>query len=494
MAEHILAIDQGTTSTRAIIFDRFGQILSSAQIEHHQHYPQPGWVEHDATEIWTHTQKLIQECLKRAQLKREDLAAVGITNQRETFVIWDSTTGEPLHPAIVWQDTRSSALCEQLKNTHPESFWREKTGLPITTYFSAPKLRWLLETYPGTLEALQQGKALFGTMDTWLIYQLTQGLHVTDPTNASRTQLMNLRSCDWDPELLEIFKVPRCALPTIRSSSEVYGRAKGLLEGVPIAGNLGDQQAALFGQICFEKGSVKNTYGTGCFLLLNTGTEPVHSEHGLLTTLAYQIGNEPPHYALEGSVAIAGALVQWLRDQLGIIKESSDIEALAASVKDNGGVTIVPAFSGLFAPYWREDARGIITGLTGFANKAHLARAALEATAFQTLELLDTMRADIPFEISALKVDGGMVVNELLMQFQADLLGIETLRPKITETTALGAAFAAGLAVGLWPDLKTLEGLWQEARRWSPRLTAEDRESLRVHWKKMVVRSFDLAP
>ena len=489
MPTAILAIDQGTTSTRCILFDRGSQLLACAQAEHRQHYPQPGWVEHDALEIWQTTQALIPQALASAGLVANDIAAIGITNQRETVVVWDRLTGQPIHPAIVWQDTRTDELCKQLAAAGGQDRLRAKTGLPIATYFSGPKLQWLLDHVEGARERARRGELLFGTMDTWLIWNLTGGTHVTDVTNASRTLLMNLATLDWDDDLLALMDIPRTMLPRICSSSEIYGHATGAWSGIPVAGNLGDQQAALFGQTCFAAGEAKNTYGTGCFMLLNTGQSPISSTHGLLTTVAYRLGNSPPVYALEGSIAITGALVQWLRDNLGLIRDAAEVETLANTVDDNGGIYIVPAFSGLFAPYWRSDARGVIVGLTGYVNKGHFARATLEATAYQTREILDAMRMDSGQALSHLKVDGGMVVNDILMQFQSDLLGVPVIRPRIIETTALGAAYAAGLAVGFWSNTDELKQLWQEDRTWHPTLPGPRQEALYAGWKKAVTKS-----
>jgi glycerol kinase len=491
MSTAILAIDQGTTSTRCILFDRANRLLASAQAEHRQHYPRPGWVEHDAMEIWETTQALIPQVLDAAHLEVSDIAAIGITNQRETVVVWDRRTGQPIHPAIVWQDTRTDELCQRLALEGGQDRLRAKTGLPIATYFSGPKLQWLLDHVPGARERARSGELLFGTIDTWLIWNLTGGVHVTDPSNASRTLLMNLETLEWDEELLSLMDIPRDMLPSIRSSSEIYGPATGALAGVPVAGDLGDQQAALFGQTCFTPGEAKNTYGTGCFMLLNTGLERIESTHGLLTTVAYRLGNQSPVYALEGSVAISGALVQWLRDNLGMIQNATEVEALANSVDDNGGIYIVPAFSGLFAPYWRSDARGVIVGLTRHVNKGHFARATLEATAYQTREILDAMRLDYGHALSHLKVDGGMVANDTLMQFQSDLLGVPVIRPCIVETTALGAAYAAGLAVGFWKNTDELKLLWREDRPWHPTLPKPQQEALYAGWKKAVSKSLD---
>jgi len=494
MTQYIGALDQGTTSTRFMVFDHAGHVVASAQAEHQQHYPRPGWVEHDALEIWEKAQAVIALALERGGLKASDLAAMGLTNQRETTVLWERATGRPIHRALVWQDTRTAALCAALGGEAGPGRFRAQTGLPLATYFSGPKIAWLLDHVPGARARAEAGELCFGTMDSWLLWNLTGGpsggLHRTDVTNASRTLLMNLDTLDWDETLLKAMGVPRALLPEIRSSSEVHGRAKGLLEGVPIGGILGDQQAALFGQACFQAGEAKNTYGTGCFLLLHTGPEKMISRNGLLTTVAYRIGTEPAAYALEGSIAVAGALVQWLRDNLGIITAASEIEALARSVEDSGGVCFVPAFSGLFAPHWRPDARGLIAGLTGFATKAHLARAALEATAFQTREVLEAMNRDSGVPLRALKVDGGMVFNDLLMQFQADQLGVPVLRPRVAETTALGAAYAAGLAVGFWKGLEDLRAHWGLDRAWEPG-TGATREARYAQWKKAVERTLD---
>jgi glycerol kinase len=490
------AIDQGTTSSRFIVFDRSGTIVSVAQKEHAQIYPQPGWVEHDPLEIWRNTQEVIGGALAREGLKAADLAAVGITNQRETTVLWDRKSGAPLHNALVWQDTRVADLVGKYAREGGQDRFRAQTGLPLATYFSALKLKWLLDTVPGARAKAVAGDALFGNVDAWLLWNLTGGvaggMHVTDVTNASRTQLMNLATRDWDDALLDAFTIPRAVLPRIAASSEVYGKAKiAALQGVPLAGILGDQQAALVGQTCFTPGEAKNTYGTGCFMLMNTGEQLVPSTAGLLTTVAYQIAKQPVHFALEGSIAISGALVQWLRDNLGLIRNSAEIEALARSVADNGDVYFVPAFSGLFAPYWKESARGAIVGLTRYANRGHLARAALEATAYQTREVLEAMEKDSRIPIKELRVDGGMVANELLMQFQADILGVPVVRPRITETTALGAAYAAGLAVGYWSSREELERNWGIDKRWTPRMADPDRERLYGSWKKAVTRSFD---
>ena len=494
MPLYVGAIDQGTTSSRFIVFDRAGSIVSVAQKEHAQLYPKPGHVEHDAEEIWRNTRAVIEEALRQASLAPRDLAAVGITNQRETTLLWDRT-GKPLHNALVWQDTRVDGLIADFARDGGKDRLRAKTGLPLASYFSGLKLHWLLQNVPGAREKAESGDALFGTVDSWLLWNLTGGgdggLHLTDVTNASRTQLMDLTSLEWDTEILRLFDIPRGCLPRIASSSEVYAKAGEPLAGVPIAGILGDQQAALVGQTCFDPGEAKNTYGTGCFMLMNTGDTPYSSTCGLITTLAYRFGEARPSYALEGSIAITGALVQWLRDNLGLIGASSDIEALAASVPDNGGVAIVPAFSGLYAPYWNEGARGLIGGLTRFATKAHIARAALEATAFQTREVLDAMTQDTGIAVTELRTDGGMVVNELLMQFQADILDVPVVRPRVTETTALGAAYAAGLATGFWSGTDELRQNWSVDRRWLPAMAGAKRERLYAGWKKAVRRSLD---
>jgi len=494
MSTYIGAIDQGTTSTRFIVFDRSGRIVASAQREHEQIYPRPGWVEHDAEEIWRRTLQVIEEAMAARALRAKDFAAIGITNQRETTVLWDRKTGVPVANAIVWQDTRTEQYLGQLATSRDPV--RRKTGLPLSTYFSSLKIRWLLDNLTGLRDRAAGGDILFGTMDTFLAWRLTGGayggVHFTDVTNSSRTQLLSLRTCSWDEELLQTFDIPKQILPEVRSSSEKYGTVcLRVLDGTPLAGVLGDQQAALVGQTCFRPGEAKNTYGTGCFLLLNTGEEPVLSKHGLLTTVAYQFGKERPQYALEGSVAIAGALVQWMRDNLGLIQSSADIETLARSVNDNGGVYFVPAFSGLFAPYWKAEARGVIAGLTRYANKGHLARAVLEATAFQTREVVEAMEQDSGKPVETVRVDGGMVANDLLMQFQADILNREIVLPHVRETTALGAAFAAGLAVGFFKDLDELRATWSIDRRWSPQMESRGRESLYRNWKKAVTRSMD---
>jgi glycerol kinase len=478
-----------------MIFDHSGGVVAIDQKEHEQIYPKPGWVEHDATEIWTRCVEVIRGALAKAGIKATDLAAVGITNQRETAVVWDRKTGKPIYNAIVWQDTRTDTIINELAKDGGQDRFRTKVGLPLATYFSGPKVKWILENVPGAKAKADAGDLLFGNIDTWCMWNLTGGVsggvHVTDVSNASRTMLMNLATLDWDADMLKIMGIPRSMLPTIKASSEVYGKGVGDLAGIPVAGDLGDQQAALFGQTCFSAGEAKNTYGTGCFMLLNTGTKPVQSKSGLLTTLGYKIGDQPAVYALEGSIAITGALVQWLRDNLGMIKTSSEIEDLAKTVDDNGGVYFVPAFSGLFAPYWKSSARGVIAGLTRYVNKGHIARAVLEATAWQTREVLDAMNSDSGVALTALKVDGGMVFDELLMQFQADVLGVPVIRPKVAETTALGAAYAAGLAVGFWKAVDDLRANWQKDHEWKPKMDAATRDKDFKLWKKAVTRSFD---
>ena len=496
MATYLGAIDQGTSSTRFIIFDDSTRIVADSQLEHEQIYPRPGWVEHDPIAIWRNTQTVIAGALRSARLDPRDLAAVGITNQRETTVVWDRRTGTPLCNALVWQDTRVAEYLPWLTARHGAEFLQSRTGLPPSSYFSSLKIRWILDHVAGARELAERGDALFGTIDTFLVWQLTGGvrggLHVTDVTNASRTQLMHLDTLDWDTELLSAFEIPRAMLPAIRSSSERYGQASAEpIAGVPITGILGDQQAALVGQTCFGPGEAKNTYGTGCFLLLNTGESPVRSRHGLLTTVAYQVGRERPRYALEGSVAVTGALVQWLRDNLGLIQRSADVELLAQTVPDNGGVYFVPAFSGLYAPHWNAGARGIIAGLTRFANRGHLARAALEATAFQTWEVLQAMEKDSGVGLDTLRVDGGMTDDGLLMQFQADIVNRAVVRPRIRETTALGAAFAAGLAIGAFRDLDDLRGRWVESHRWHPEMSDDRRRQLLMRWQQAVERALD---
>jgi len=490
MASYVGAIDQGTTSTRFMVFDRAGNVVAQAQREHRQIFPQPGWVEHDPLEIRGNTLAVIAEALRGAGLSPRDLAAVGITNQRETTLLWERDTGRPVHNALVWQDTRTEPLVAAYARDGGQDRFRAETGLPLASYFSALKLQWLLDNVPDARRRAEEGDLVFGTVDAWLMWHLT-GQHVTDVTNASRTQLMHLDTLAWDAALLSAFGIPRAVLPDIVPSSAVYGEARDPLQGIPIAGILGDQQAALLGQACCEPGEAKNTYGTGCFLLLHTGTTPKPSSHGLVTTVAGQFGDAPATYALEGSIAVTGALVQWLRDNLGMIRSSAEVEQLAASVPDNGGVYFVPAFSGLYAPWWRADARGVISGLTGFANAGHLARAALEAAAYQTLDVVRAMEQDSGIPMRTLRVDGGMVANELLMQFQADVLNVDVARPACIETTALGAAYAAGLAVGYWHGLDDLRANWAEARRWSPGIPKSRRSELIAGWHKAVERSFN---
>ena len=485
---YVGAIDQGTTSSRFVVVDEAGRIVAMDQREHRQSFPKPGWVEHDPAELVRRVEEVVAGGLDRAGIAPSDLVAVGITNQRETTVAWNRSTGEPIGPAIVWQDTRTDELVDRLAGADGPDRFRAATGLPLATYFSGPKMRWMLDEVPGLEGLVARGDAVFGTVDSWLLWNLT-GDHLTDPTNASRTLLMSLDALDWDDSLCGALGVPREALPEIRPSVSTFGVGRGVLSGVPIAGVLGDQQAALFGQACFEPGTAKNTYGTGCFLLVNTGDRAVASTHGLLTTVAYAIEGRPPVYALEGSVAIAGAAVQWLRDGLGLIASSGDVETLAASVADNGGVYFVPAFNGLFAPYWRSDARGVITGLTRYATAGHLARATLEAAAYQTADVLRAMEADSGVALSTLYVDGGMVSNELLMQFQADILGVPVARPVAAETTALGAAYAAGLAVGFFSGLDEIGALWAEDRRWTPALDSAARSRLLDAWHRAVDRS-----
>jgi glycerol kinase len=493
MAQYAAAIDQGTTSTRFMVFDHGGQVVAVDQKEHEQIYPKPGWVEHDPLEIWQRTQEVVGAGLDKVQAS--DIAAVGVTNQRETTVVWDRSTGQPVYNAIVWQDTRTDQICNELSADGGQDRFRAKTGLPIATYFSGPKIKWILDNVDGVRAKAENGEVLFGNIDTWVIWQLTGGpdggVHVTDVSNGSRTMLMNLETLDWDDEILGILGVPRAMLPEIRASSEAYGEAKNGLAGIPVAGDLGDQQAALFGQTCFSVGEAKNTYGTGNFLLLNTGNEAVQSKSGLITTLAYKIGDQPAVYCLEGSIAITGALVQWLRDNIGLIETSADIEELAKTVEDNGGIYFVPAFSGLFAPYWRSDARGVIAGMTRYVTKGHIARAALEATAWQSREVVDAMNADSGVELTSLKVDGGMVYNELLMQFQADVLDVPVIRPMVAETTSLGAAYAAGLAVGFWSEVEDLRANWGKDKEWQPQMDAEEREKEYRLWKKAVTKTFD---
>jgi glycerol kinase len=495
MADYVGALDQGTTSTRFMIFNHEGGVVDVEQKEHEQIYPKPGWVEHDANEIWQRSQEVIGGALQKAGIQASDLAAVGITNQRETTVVWDKNTGEPIHNALVWQDTRTDKICDELSGDGGQDRFRSKTGLPIATYFSGPKIKWLLDNVDGARERAEGGDLLFGNIDTWCIWNLSGGtdggLHITDVSNASRTMMMDLTSLDWDDEVLKILDVPRAMLPNIRASSDVYTEARGDLQGIPIAGDLGDQQAATFGQACYDVGDAKNTYGTGNFLLLNTGTEAVQSKSGLLTTLGYKIGDQPAVYCLEGAIAITGALVQWLRDNLKMIKASPDVEDLAKTVDDNGGVYFVPAFSGLFAPYWKGSARGVIAGLTRYVNGGHIARATLEATAWQSKEVADAMNADSGVDLKELKVDGGMVGNELLMQFQADVLGVPVIRPKVAETTALGAAYAAGLATGFWKEVDDLRENWLEDKRWEPSMEQSEVDREYRFWKKAVTRTFD---
>ncbi len=507
MPKYVAAIDQGTTSTRFIIFDHSGNIAAVDQKEHEQIYPKPGWVEHDPLEIWEKTKSVMNGALQKSGLKSAEIAAIGVTNQRETTVVWDKRTGKPVYNAIVWQDTRTDVIISKLARSGGQDRFRKKTGLPLATYFSGPKIKWILEHVKGAKEKAKRSELLFGNIDTWLIWNLTgREAHITDVTNASRTLLMNLKSLDWDEEILKAMGIPRAMLPTIKSSSEIYGyvnNAQGgvpaaedggrsnVLHGIPVSGDLGDQHAALFGQTCFSPGEAKNTYGTGCFMLLNTGEKPVPSKAGLLTTLGYKIGDQKAVYAIEGSIAITGALVQWLRDNLGILEKSSDIESLAGTVEDNGGIYFVPAFSGLYAPYWKADARGAIVGMTRYVNKGHIARAALEATAYQVCEVLDAMEKDSGVNLRALKVDGGMVFNELLMQFQSDILNVPVVRPKVAETTALGAAYAAGLAVGFWKDYDELRANWGRDKEWTPKMNVKVRKSLYAGWKKAVTRTFD---
>ena len=498
MPHYIGAIDQGTTSTRFIVFDKSGRIVSVAQREHEQIYPRPGWVEHDPEEIWRRTQEVIADAMQQRALQPGDIAAIGITNQRETTVVWNRKTGEPVHSALVWQDIRVEDAVADFSRNGGQDRFRAKTGLPLATYFSGLKLRWILQNVPEAKQKAEAGELLFGTIDTYLAWKLTGGpqggVHVTDVTNASRTQLMNLATLAWDDDMLAAFEIPRQVLPRICSSSENYGAAQiPSIKNVPIAGILGDQHAALVGQACFKPGEAKNTYGTGCFLVMNTARTPVQSKHGLITTLAYKFGSQPAHYALEGSIAISGALVQWLRDNLGIIEKSSDIEGLARTVKNNGGVYFVPAFSGLYAPYWKANARGVIAGLTRYANKGHLARAILEATALQTREVVEAMERDSGIKLDVLRTDGGMVENDLLMQFQADILDRPVVRPMVKETTALGASYAAGLAVGFFGGIEELQSNWAVDQTWQPHMDEPTRTDLYRSWKKAVTRSFDWA-
>ncbi len=497
MATYIMSIDQGTTSTRAMIFDKSGSVVSVDQVEHEQIFPKAGWVEHDPIEIWENTRKVIGGALAKANLNSKNIEAVGITNQRETAVVWDKTNGQPVYNAIVWQDTRTQKIVDRLAGDEGTDRYKEVCGLPLATYFSGPKVTWILENVEGAKEKAEAGDLLFGNTDTWLIWNLTggaenDGVHVTDVTNASRTMLMKLHDQTWDESIASDMGIPMSMLPEIKSSSEVYGECKpGVISGTPIAGILGDQQAATFGQACLEKGTAKNTYGTGNFMLLNTGTEQVPSENGLLTTICYKIGDQETVYALEGSIAVTGSLVQWIRDNLGMISSAPEIEELAKGVDDNGGAYFVPAFSGLFAPHWRPDARGALVGLTRYVNKGHIARAVLESTAFQTREVLDAMNADSGVPLTELRVDGGMVVNETLMQFQADILGVDVVRPKVAETTALGAAYAAGLAVGYWESTDEITENWGEDKRWSPQMDESERERLYRNWKKAVTKTLD---
>lgn len=498
MADYILAIDQGTTSSRAIVFNHSGQIVSTGQKEHEQIFPKPGWVEHNPMEIWDNIREVVGLALTRANLTYRDIAAVGITNQRETAVVWDRETGEPVYNAIVWQDTRTNKICEELGALGGGADrYKAKVGLPLATYFSGPKIRWILDNVEGARAKAEAGQLAFGNTDAWVLWNMTGGVnggvHVTDVTNASRTMLMDLSTLDWDAEIAGEMGIPMSMLPTIKSSSEVYGHGRegGMVPGVPISGILGDQQAATFGQACFEPGNAKNTYGTGNFMLLNTGTEAVPSKNGLLTTVCYKIGDKPAVYALEGSIAVTGSLVQWLRDNLGIISSAPEVEDLAKTVEDNGGAYFVPAFSGLFAPYWRSDARGALVGLTRYVNKGHIARAALEAVAFQTREVLDAMNADSGVPLTELKVDGGMIANNTLMQFQADVLGVPVVRPVVAETTALGAAYAAGIAVGFWAGEQDVIDNWAEDKRWSPDMDDAHREKTYRNWKKAVTKTFD---
>jgi len=497
MADYVLAIDQGTTSSRAIVFNHSGEIVSTGQLEHDQIFPRAGWVEHNPEQIWNNVREAVGLALTRANVTHHDIAAVGITNQRETAVVWDKTTGKPVYNAIVWQDTRTQKIVDELGGSDGPDKYKSIVGLPLATYFSGPKVKWILDNVEGAREKAEAGDLLFGNTDTWTLWNLTGGVnggvHVTDVTNASRTMLMDLDTLSWREDIAADMGIPMSMLPEIRSSSEVYGegRQQGLLPGVPIAGILGDQQAATFGQACFEVGQAKNTYGTGNFMLLNTGTEKVMSQNGLLTTVCYKIGDQPARYALEGSIAVTGSLIQWLRDNLGMFEDAPDVEWLAGKVEDNGGAYFVPAFSGLFAPYWRSDARGALVGLTRYVNRNHIARAALEATAYQTREVLDAMNADSGVDLTELRVDGGMVANELLMQFQADQLGVDVVRPKVAETTALGAAYAAGIAVGFWKGEQDVIDNWAEDKRWSPSMESGERERLYRNWKKAVTKTFE---
>lgn len=501
-AKYVGSIDQGTTSTRFILFNKKGLPVASHQLEHQQIYPKPGWVEHEPLEIWQRTSDVIRATLQKEGAVASEIAALGITNQRETVICWNRKTGKPYYNAIVWQDVRTSDTIEGMKGEGLNDMFRRKAGLPLATYFSGSKMKWILDHNPEARRAGEKGEAFFGTIDTYLIWQLTggpdRGSHVTDVTNASRTLLMNLETLDWDDDLLEAFGIPRSMLPEIRSSSAAYPYGHTSPEGpfngqVPICGILGDQQAALFGQACFQEGSSKNTYGTGCFLLLNTGEKLVHSTHGLLSTVAYRIGKEKPQYALEGSIAVAGSLVQWVRDNLGLISGGPEADRLAMQVEDSGGVFIVPAFSGLFAPHWRPDARGVFTGLTGYVNKKHIARAVLESTAYQTYDIFSAMVKDSGIDIKDLRVDGGMVVSEPLMQFQADILKVPVIRPEVTETTALGSAYAAGLSVGFWDNLDELSSHWKEDKRWLPNMEDTKRQKYLKYWNKAVERTLNWA-
>ncbi len=495
MAQYVMAIDQGTTSTRCIVFNRQGALVCYDQKEHEQIFPKPGWVEHNPYEIWERTQSVIRSAMQKGNIAADNIAALGIANQRETTVIWDRRTGRPYYNAIVWQDTRTDTICHALMQEAGQDHFRAKTGLPITTYFSGPKIMWLLEHVDGLRSIVEQGDALFGTIDTFLLWHLTGGVaggvHATDVTNASRTMLMNLYTLAWDEDILRYMDIPVHMLPCIRASNGIYGEAQGELAGVPIASMLGDQQAALVGQTCYSIGEAKNTYGTGCFLLLNTGNEIIHSTHGLLTTVAYQMGDAPAVYALEGSIAMAGALVQWLRDNMGMITSNAEVEALARLVDDNGGIYFVPAFSGLFAPYWKSSARGVIAGLTRYVTRNHFARAILESVAYQTRDVVDAMSQDSGMKLSMLKVDGGMIGNHLLMQFQADMLGVPVVRPMVTETTALGAAYAAGLATGFWDSFEDLRNHWHADYIWHVEMPQEQRAKLYANWQKAVTRTFD---
>ncbi len=498
MKRYIGAIDQGTTSTRFFLLDREGRIVATSQMEHRQIYPRPGWVEHDPEEIWRNAHSVIQETMKKAHARGDEIEAIGITNQRETTVVWDASTGRPYHNAVVWQDTRTDALCGRLAEGHGIDRFRARTGLPLATYFSGPKLAWLLENVPGLRGAADQGRARFGTIDTWLAWHLTGGprggAHVTDVTNASRTLLLDLQRLTWAPEILAALGIPETMLPAVRPSAVRKGYGVTAADGpfgarIPVAALLGDQQAALFGQACYASGEAKNTYGTGCFLLMNTGEKPVASKHGLITTAAYQIEGSPAAYALEGSIAVAGSLVQWFRDRMGMVKKAAEIEALASAVPDNGGVYFVPAFSGLFAPHWRSDARGVVIGLTHATGREHIARAVLEATAFQSREIFDVMRQETGLAMPDLRVDGGMTANNLLMQFQADLLGVPVRLPEVAETTVLGACYAAGLATGFFESFEQIRSRWKEKKVWRPAMDPALREQLLARWQKAVERS-----